>query len=105
MAYGLYIAAEGASAQSTRLEVIANNLANVGTPGFKRDFAMFQARYAEETRRGTDYPGSHSINDLGGGVEIRGTQTDFTAGPMKKTGSESDIAIQGDAFFLVRKGD
>ncbi len=42
MAYGIYISAEGAAAQSTRLETLSNNMANVTTPGFKRDLAMFQ---------------------------------------------------------------
>ncbi len=68
MPYGLYISAEGALAQSQRMEVIANNLANLDTPGFKRELAVFQARYAEAIEQGRDYPGSGSINDVGGGV-------------------------------------
>jgi len=103
MPYGLYISAEGAHAQSTRLEVIANNLANVDTVGFKRELAVFQARYAEETERGQDYPGSGSINDLGGGVLVRQTKTDFSPGPLKHTGVPTDMAIQGEGFFLVEK--
>ena len=47
MPYGLYISAEGARSQSQRLETIANNLANVDTAGFKRELAVFQARYSE----------------------------------------------------------
>ncbi len=49
MPYGIYLSAEGALAQSLRLDTIANNLANVDTTGFKRDLAVFQARFAEET--------------------------------------------------------
>ncbi len=60
MPYGLYISAQGAFAQSQRLEALANNLANVDTTGFKRDLAVFQARYANETEHGLDYPGSRS---------------------------------------------
>ena len=44
MSYGLYLSAAGAQAQTQRLEVIANNLANVDTVGFKRELAIFQAR-------------------------------------------------------------
>ena len=47
MPHGLYISADGAAAQIQRLEVIANNLANVDTAGFKRDLGIIQSRYAE----------------------------------------------------------
>ena len=105
MPYGLYISAEGAHAQSKRLEVLANNLANADTVGFKRDLAVFQSRLAEAAQRGLDAPGSGSENDLGGGVLLSGTLTDFSTGPLKQTGVETDMAIDGDAFFVVQKGD
>ena len=105
MPYGLYISAEGANAQTKRLEVIANNLANVDTVGFKRELAVFRARYAEETERGEDYHGSGSINDIGGGVYVQQTETDFGGGPMKRTGQRTDLAIQGDGFFVVQKDE
>ena len=57
-------------AQTTRLEALSNNLANVTTPGFKRIWRCSRRDYAEATQRGIDYPGSRTINDLGGGVEI-----------------------------------
>ena len=56
MSYGLFISAEGAIAQQARLENLANNLANVATPGFKRDLAVLQARYAEEPSAGRIIP-------------------------------------------------
>lgn len=105
MPYGLYLSADGAHAQARRLEVIANNLANVDTVGFKRDLAIFQARYAEEIAQGVDVPGSGSINDVGGGTMLLQTQTDFSPGPVKRTGMPTDVAIDGDGFFVVRKGD
>ncbi len=105
MSYGLYISAEGAHAQGVRIETLANNLANVETPGFKRDLALFQARYAEETERGLDYPGSQTMNDLGGGVMVRGTETDFAPGTIKRTDNPTDMAIRGDGFFMVRRPD
>jgi flagellar basal-body rod protein FlgF len=103
MPYGLYISAEGAQAQSVRMETIANNLANASSPGFKRDLAIFQARYAEETERGLDAPGSGSLNDLGGGVETLGTVTDFSPGPIRVTDVPTDLAIDGEGFFVVRR--
>lgn len=104
MPYGLYISAEGAQAQSRRLEVVAHNLANVDTVGFRRDVAEFQSRYAEAIERGQDYSGSGSVNNLGGGVVVRRTATDFTPGLLKQTGNETDVAIRGEGFFVVRKG-
>ncbi len=105
MPYGMYISAEGAQAQAQRLQVIANNLANVETPGFKRDVATFQARFAEAIQRGEDYSGSRTENDLGGGVKIIGTQTDFSNTTLRHTGMPTDFAINGDGFFQVRGRD
>jgi flagellar basal-body rod protein FlgF len=102
--YGLYMAAEGAHAQAKRLEVIANNMANVDTVGFKRQLAIFQARYAEAEQQGLSQPGSGSLDDVGGGIELLSTDTDFAPGPLQKTGIPTDIAIHGEGFFLVRRG-
>jgi flagellar basal-body rod protein FlgF len=105
MPYGMYISAEGAQAQAQRLQVIANNLANVETAGFKRDVATFQARFAEAIQQGEDYAGSRGENDLGGGVKIIGTQTDFSASTLRNTGIPTDFAINGAGFFQVRGAD
>lgn len=105
MFYGAYISAEGAQTQGRRLEVLANNLANVDTAGFKRDLAVVRARYAEEIDLGIDSPGSGSINNVGGGVRLIETQTDFSPGPLASTGQPTDVAIDGDGFFVVRKQD
>jgi len=98
MSYGLYLSAEGAYAQSKRLEVISNNLANVDTVGFKRQLALLQSRYAEAIEEGFQ-------PDLGGGVRVRETGTDFSPGPVRRTGVPTDVAITGEGFFTVEKGD
>ena len=68
------------------------------------NWPFFQARYAEATEQGLDDPGSGSINDVGGGVAIKQTVTDFSRGTMKQTGGLTDLALQGDdGFFAVRK--
>lgn len=103
MPYGLYISAEGAQAQSLRMEVISNNLANVATPGFKRELAVFQSRLAEAAQRGLIAPGAGTINDLGGGVDSLATMTDFSRGPLRATDVPTDLAIDGDGFFVVRR--
>ncbi|MDX1961658.1 MAG: flagellar hook-basal body protein [Pirellulales bacterium] len=103
MPYGLYISAEGAHAQSKRLEVLSNNLANVDTPGFKRDLALFQARLAEEVVQGQVPHGQGHVQDQGGGIWLRGTATDFSPGVLKRTDIPTDFAVNGDGFFVVEK--
>ena len=100
----MYISAEGAAAQAQRLEVIANNMANVDTVGFKQDVAMFQARFAEAIQKGQAQAGSGSINDVGGGVKIIDTMTDHSEGPLRRTGNDLDFAITGKGYFHI-KGD
>ena len=99
--YGMYIPAEGANAQAKRLEFVANNLANVETPGFKRDVPTFQARFAEAIQQGKDFPGSQSINDVGGGVKLMDVGTDFSA-PRSAKPASTDFAVNGDGFFRVQ---
>ena len=101
MPYGMYISAEGAQAQAQRLQTIANNLANVDTAGFKRDVASFQARFAEAIQQGADYSGSRSESDLGGGVKIIGTQTDFSNGTLRNTESAGGSSFQCSASPTV----
>jgi flagellar basal-body rod protein FlgF len=100
----MYISAEGAAAQSQRLEVIANNLANVDTPGFKQDVPTFQARFAEAIQKGMSRAGDRSVNDIGGGVKMMDVATDFSEGELKRTGNDLDLAIVGKGFFQI-KGD
>ena len=103
MPYGMYLSAAGAQVQSQRLQVLANNLANVSTPGFKREFAVFQARNAEAIDRKQATAGSGSLDDVGGGVALQETVTDFSSATMRQTGNPSDLAIDGEGFFLVAK--
>jgi flagellar basal-body rod protein FlgF len=105
MPYGLYVSAEGAQAQAKRIEMIANNLANVDTVGFKKDLAVFQARYAEAIQQGLVPPDTRGIDNQGGGIVVHQTATDFSTGPLKRTGMPTDIAIRGEGFFVVQKGD
>jgi len=102
MPYGLYISAEGAKVQAQRLEAIANNMANVETPGFKRDIPTFQARFAEAIQQGVRSPGDGGIDDVGGGVKMIGVETDFSANTLRDTSLPTDFAINGDGFFQVQ---
>jgi flagellar basal-body rod protein FlgF len=104
MPYGLYLSAQGAQVQSRLLEVITNNLANVDTVGFKRELGVLESRYSKATEEGLASSGDGSVDDLGGGVSFRETKTDFSGGPVRRTGVDTDLSIQGDGFFAVRKG-
>ncbi len=101
MNYGLYVSAAGADTQSRRMEVLSNNLANVDTPGFKEQMAVVQARFSRAIQDGKAVPGSGSINDLSSGVSMVDAVTSFAPGPIRHTGRELDVAIQGEGFFIV----
>jgi signal recognition particle GTPase len=60
----MYLSADGAIAQQTRLETIANNMANVDTLGFKRELAVFQTRAAESIQRGLEQPGMGGLAQM-----------------------------------------
>lgn len=105
MYYGLYMSAAGANAQTAKVEVLSNNLANVNTVGFKRELALLEARQSEAIERGATRRGSREIEDIGGGVWMNSTHTDFSPGTMQLTHIPSDLAIDSpDTFFQVQRG-
>jgi flagellar basal-body rod protein FlgF len=102
MYYGLYTSAAGAGAQNHKVEVLSNNLANVNTVGFKRELAILQARDSESIERGLTSRGSGSLEDIGGGVRMNQTFTDFAPGTMQLTQLPTDLAIDAsNTFFMV----
>ena len=105
MPYGMYISAEGAQAQQQRLEVIANNMANMETVGFKRDVPVFQARFAQAIQNLSDYPRSGTQNDVGGGVKIIDVETDFESTSVRQTDIPTDFAVNGEGYFQVLGDD
>lgn len=96
---GLYIAASGMLAEMVRQEQIANELANVNTPGYKADRAA-QAEFGELLLRNTTT--GASVGRLGLGVEIAETSTDLTPAAIHESGEPLDFAIEGEGFFAVR---
>lgn len=102
----LYTAATGMTSLQTKLDVIANNLANVETTGFKRDRANFEDLfYHHEKLPGTqDSSGQLTAvgTQIGLGSRVSSTQSDFTQGAFKETGRELDVAIEGKGFFQVQ---
>ena len=105
----LHVARTGLDAQNEKMRVIANNLANVNTTGFKRDRANFETlAYQQITAPGaqsTDQNKYATGLNLGSGVLIQGTARIDTQGSMQITGNSLDLAIQGQGFFQVLKPD
>ncbi len=101
----MHVAKTGLNAQQTRLQVIANNLANVNTTGFKRDRANFESLLYQIERPGGDQT-SETTNltsslALGTGVRVVATDKLYTQGALSDTGNALDVAINGNGFFQV----
>ncbi len=110
MNLSLYSAATGMEAQQLNLNTIANNLANVNTPGFKRSKIEFQDLLYQKPARasGSDSGGGNLVPtgvEVGNGSRVAATSKVFTQGQLTQTGEQFDVAIQGDGFFEVQRPD
>lgn len=109
MIRSLWISKTGLDAQQTQMDVIANNLANVSTNGFKRSRAVFEDLLYQTLRQ----PGAQSSQQtqlpsglqIGTGVRPVATERVFTQGNLQQTGNSKDVAIQGKGFFQVLMPD
>jgi flagellar basal-body rod protein FlgG len=102
MERGLYIAASGMLSEMTRQDLLANDLANASTPGYKADRTAqqgFGQMLLANQRSG------QAIGSLGFGVAIGEQVTDFSPAPIRDTGEPLDFAIQGQGFFAVQTPD
>ena len=101
----LYTAATGMSALETKLDVVANNLANVETVGFKRGRANFEDLfYRHEMMPGAeDTAGGYTATgiSIGTGTRVSSIQSSFVQGSPQPTGQELDVIIEGSGFFQV----
>ncbi len=105
MIRSLWISKTGLDAQQTKVDVIANNLANVSTNGFKRARAVFEDLLYQTLRQ----PGAQSSQQtqlptglqLGTGVRPVATERIFTQGNVQQSGNPLDVAIQGNGFLQV----
>ena len=99
---GFYISSAGAFMQSQKMDQVTNNLANLDTPGFKRDFMTFSVRL-EEAYEDSHLPRDRKYKLDGGGLLIKETETDFSQGPLQNTNRPLDLALAtDDAFFRVK---
>ncbi|MDR0701604.1 MAG: flagellar basal-body rod protein FlgG [Azoarcus sp.] len=109
MIRSLWIARTGLDAQQMSLDVIANNLANVSTNGFKRQRPVFEDLLYQTIRQ----PGAQSTQQtqissglqIGTGVRPVATERIFTEGDPQQTGGDLDLMIQGKGFFQIALPD
>ena len=105
MSQSLWIAKTGLDAQQTKMATISNNLANVGTNGFKRGRVIFEDLLYQNVRQ----VGSQSSQDtllpsglqVGTGSRVVATERLFTQGNLVQTDNSLDVAVQGRGFFEV----
>jgi flagellar basal-body rod protein FlgG len=101
----LYTAATGMESLQTKLNVIANNMANVNTTGFKSDRANFEDLfYRNEILPGAQDAASNYTptgTHVGLGVRMQSTQTSSVQGAFQETGGSLDLAIEGRGFLMV----
>jgi len=105
----LQVARTGLDAQDVKMRVIANNLANVNTLGFKRDRANFETlAYQQIVAAGSQADSQNKLAiglNLGTGVQLKGTERIETQGTMNSTGNSLDLAIEGQGYFQVQTPD
>lgn len=108
MMRSLYSGVSGLQNHQTRMDVVGNNISNVNTIGFKKGRVNFQDMISQMTAgaaRPTDEVGGVNPKQVGLGVQVATIDTIHTQGSLQTTGVTSDMAIQGNGFFVMRKGD
>ncbi|MBI2921928.1 MAG: flagellar hook-basal body protein [Planctomycetes bacterium] len=97
MSGGLFVSASGLLAEDARVDVISNNLANVRTAGYRKDFVTFRQRLLSARDRAT------AGNRAAPGLVLDRTNWDPESGPVAMTGRPLDLAIRGNGFFAVNR--
>jgi flagellar basal-body rod protein FlgF len=102
MLRGMQIAARGMMVQMDKNDIVANNLANVDTTGFKRDvhtINLFSEVLLDRMEKRPDF--ARGIGYLGFGASSAPVSIDFESGAVRITGNPLDLAIEGDGFFVI----
>lgn len=108
MMRSLYSGVSGLQNHQTRMDVIGNNISNVNTTGFKRGRVNFQDMISQQVAgaaKPTEELGGVNPKDVGLGMTISTIEQVFTQGNLLSTGVGTDVAIQGNGFFIVKNGD
>ena len=108
MMRSLYAGVSGLQNHQTRMDVIGNNISNVNTYGFKRGRVSFQDMISQQINgaaRPTEEVGGVNPKEVGLGMSVASIDTIFTQGNLPTTGVSTDLAIQGNGFFVLKNGD
>lgn len=104
--YGIWLSAAGMKVSEHRQMLMANNLANANTIGFKQDLAIIRERIIESQSSPEGFEFVHPVlGSYSGGLNVRPTNYSFAQGDLEHTGKPTDVAIDGDGFFLVSDGE
>lgn len=108
MMRSLYSGVSGLQNHQTRMDVIGNNISNVNTNGFKRGRVNFQDMISQQlsgAAKPTDELGGVNPKEVGLGMTVASIDNVFTQGNLQSTGISTDLAIQGNGFFVMKNGE
>ena len=108
MMRSLYSGVSGLQNHQTRMDVIGNNISNVNTTGFKRGRVNFQDMISQQlsgAAKPTDEIGGVNAKEVGLGMTVASIDNIFNQGNLQSTGVSTDIAIQGNGFFVLKSGE
>ena len=108
MMRSLYAGVSGLQNHQTRMDVIGNNISNVNTYGFKKGRATFQDMISQQINgaaRPTEEVGGVNPKEVGLGMSVSTMVAYFAEGTLPTTGDTTDLAIQGNGFFVLKNGD
>ena len=107
MGTALFTGVTGLQAHQRKLDVVASNIANVNTIGYRSSRALFQDLFSQTLKGGSapvgQFGGTNPMQ-IGLGVQIASIDVDFGQGSLLTTGVASDLAIQGNGFFVLSDG-
>ena len=107
MLRSLFTAVSGLRAHQAMMDVVGNNIANVNTTGFKSSQTVFEDTLSQVMRTSGGPQGLNGGTNpaqVGLGVKVGGISTNFTQGATQVTGRATDVALQGDGFFVLQQG-
>ncbi|RKY81502.1 hypothetical protein DRQ07_03860, partial [candidate division KSB1 bacterium] len=108
MMRSLFSGVSGLRNHQIKMDVIGNNIANINTIGYKASTVTFEESLTQtlkEAMRGHDSIGGKNPYQIGLGMTVASIDTDFSQGNLETTGRVTDLAIQGDAFFVLSDGE
>src|SRR5919107_2053716 len=108
MLRSMFAGVAGMRNHQVRMDVIGNNIANVNTVSFKAGRVTFKEGFSQLLQGASRPPGDHGGTNpiqIGLGMQVGSIDQLFTQGNIETTGVATDLAIQGDSLFVVRKGN